>query len=290
MPSSPQAPQSPLQIWYGGIELGVHVFGKLFLFTSLIGILGLLPTLDLGLRIGDRPVTPESLKSLLDTRWFSIETVCILLSLLVQAVIIIRLDRLAAPEHGAVETDWRQACRSWLPLLGTMVLLILIVLFAAIIAGIVGAITGIVAGLFLGKIGAAAMVVTLLCAAMVFLVVYLIFIQFAVVLDKKRPLAAIDMSFNLVRGNWWRTFLVLLVMGAALGGILMSVSLPMDTWLGWRGGVQTGRVMLEKSVLQLVFSALSGPFIMAILYVQYRDLKLRRRRAESAPSSAALQA
>lgn len=64
----PQASQPPLQIWSRGVVLGARSYGKLLPFTSLLAVLGLLPRLDLGLRLGNQMVTMESLRAALGVR------------------------------------------------------------------------------------------------------------------------------------------------------------------------------------------------------------------------------
>lgn len=285
----PQTPQPPLQVWAKGVVLGARLYGKLFLFTSALAVLGLLPRLELGLHLGDQLVTLDTLRASLGAPWFLLELVCILLSLLVQAVLILQVARFSGGQADGVAGGWRQALRRWLPLLGTVVLCALIVLFAALVAAMVGGIAAAAAKASLGRSGAEALILLLLFVAIAFVGVYLVLVQFAVVLEDKRPLAAIDLSFNLVRRNWWRTFLVLLITGAVLAGVVVLVSTPLEALFGWHGGVQTGRVMLEKSVLQMVLSALTAPFIVTILYVQYLDLKMRRA-AEPPKPTAAFQA
>ncbi|MGH8279959.1 MAG: hypothetical protein ACRETQ_10420 [Gammaproteobacteria bacterium] len=286
MLSLPQTPQPPLRVWSKGVALGAAAFSRLFLYTSLIAILGLLPRLYLDLRLGTDTMTAEHVRAALDLSWILLEVACVLVSLLVQALIIARLEQFAQTARAATAGAWRQAARSWLPLIGTVVLCLLILFFSALIAALVGGIVAAVAKGAIGREGAVAIVMALMLVVVVILGVYLIFVQFAVVLEKRRPLAAIDLSFNLVRGNWWRTFAVLLVTGVVIAAILMLVSLPLDSAFGWHGGVQTGRTMLEKAILQMVVSALSAPFIISILYVQYLDLKLRRAAAPPLPTAA----
>lgn len=211
--------------------------------------------------------------------------VCVLLSLLLQAVIVVRVAHCAGGQPGALANDWRQGLHAWLPLLGTMVLCALILLFTAVVAAIAGGIAGVAGTALFGRAGAEAMVMLLLFIAVVFVGVYLVFVQFAVVLEGKRPLAAIDLSFNLVRNNWWRTFWILLITGVMITGVLLLVSVPVDTAFGWHDGAQTGRAMMEKGILQMVLSAVGAPFIAAILYVQYLDLKMRHAAAMASPTT-----
>lgn len=287
----PQTPQPPVQVWTRGIELGVQLYGRLLVFTSPLALLALLPRLDIGLRLGNQPVTLDSLRASLGLRWVVIELVCVVLSLLVQAAIVLRVAQCSAAgaEADKRTVNWRQAVHSWLPLLGAVILCVLVVIFAALVAAMVGGIVAALAKAALGREGTEAIVMLLLFVAVVFVGVYLVLVQFAVVLERKGPLAAIDSSFNLVRNNWWRTFLVLLITGVVLVGVMVLASVPMEIAFGWRGSVQTGRVMLERSVLQMVLSALTAPFIATILYVQYLDLKMRRA-AEPPKPTAALQA
>ena len=246
----PVRPSPPPQLWMQGIALGVHGFRKLFLFTTIAGFLGLLPTLYTAMRVGDIPVTPEVMRGLLDVRWGLVEAMAFVCGNLVQAIMLARLDNMVRRQEVDFRSEWQRALRALLSLVVSS-----LVLFVALLVGYI-----------------------LLIVPGVILTVSLVFFQYAVVLDGKGPIQALNRSHTLVWGNWWRTFLVLIVMALVLVGIVIVVLAPFAGLLALRSSEETGRSMLEKGVLQLVGTAVFAPFVLGIMYLQYHDLKLRLSR------------
>lgn len=269
-----------MQIVGRGLELGATCFGKLFMASSLIAFIWLLPTLDTALRLGSTPLTPDyMLHMLLGWHWFAVWILTLCLMLLAQGFMVTRLDRIARGGAIGFRAEWGETRRAFLPLLGTLVLCFLILLAAVMIAAVIGSLAGGVVALFAGKAGfmfvlQLSMVVTLMA-----IVIYLLFTQFLVVLERKRPVAAINGSFALVYGFWWHAFLVLLMLFLLMFGVAILAALPVMPLLHEGDGLRDGRSMLVQGVLQMVMTAVSGPFTLSVMYLVYNDLKLRRRTA-----------
>ncbi|HEX5339430.1 MAG TPA: hypothetical protein VFX47_00955 [Gammaproteobacteria bacterium] len=247
MPSLSSTPQATSQILSKGIEVGVNSFPRLFLFTTLAGFLGLIPILYLVLRIGDVAITREVLSGARDATWYLIELVCFLLGVLLQGILVLRLDNLV--QRGA--TDFRNESRYALQVL--LPLFVSSVVFVC--AVLVGYVLLIVPGLIL--------------------TVSLAFFQFCVVLDRQGPIAALNRSHTLVWGNWWRTFWALLIMLLVIALIAVVLLVPFALALGMHTSADTGRNLLIQGVLQMVAEAIFSPFALAVMYTLYNDLKVR---------------
>lgn len=292
------APQQPARIWSRGVILGWTNYRRLFSLAVLLGLISVLPTLYLAHRLGDAQVTPDNLLQLMRAPHFIVdmlllELLVLVLGLLVNALIIRRLDQAAL--GAATSRDLQFAVRKLPALLLACILLVITLLIGMIIAAVVGGILGALIGSALGR--TAAVAVTQLCviAAGVFILINLLFFQFAIVLDDKGPVAALNHSCALVFRNWWRTFLTLLglcVAGGVIAALAMLMTAPL--WMLLTHGMpsftapDTARTLLIKSVLRLVFAAVFAPFILGVMYVLYRDLKLRH--AQKPVSTGSLQA
>ncbi|MGH8401289.1 MAG: hypothetical protein ACRESU_09320 [Gammaproteobacteria bacterium] len=241
-------PQAPSQILSVGIGIGANSFPKLFLFTTLAGFLGLIPVLFLAVRVGDVSLTREVMSAARDGTWYLIEIICVVASILIQAVMLTRLDNLVQRGTTDFNGEARHALRVLLPLIaGTIV---------AVCALIVGYVLLLVPG--------------------VILTISLAFFQFCVVLDHQGPIEGLNRSHTLVWGNWWRTLLVIILMLLVVILIAVVLLVPFALMLGVHPGVGTGRSLLVQGVLEMVAEAVFSPFILAVMYVQYHDLKVRR--------------
>ena len=254
MPSLPATPQPPSQILSTGIGIGVNSFSKLFMFTTLAGFLGLIPILYTVLKIGNVTVTLDVMNGVRDGSWYLIELLCLLAGILLQGILLSRLDNFVQRGVTEFRGEWRSALHAWLPLFIGM-----IVLVGALIVGYV-----------------------LLIVPGVILTVSLSFFQFCVVLDRQGPIEGLNRSHTLVWGNWWRTFLVLILMLLIIVLIAVVLTAPFAMMLGFHPGADTGRSLLIQGVMQMVAEAILTPFVLAIMYVQYHDLKLRHAQSASA--------
>jgi hypothetical protein len=247
MTSLPSTPQAPSQILSTGIGIGVNSFPRLFLFTTLAGFLGLIPILYTALRVGDVTMTPEVISAARDAPWYLVELICVILGVLMQGILVTRLDNLVQRGTTDFRAEWQHALHVLLPLVAGSVVMI-----CALIVGYV-----------------------LLIIPGVILTVSLAFFQFCVVLDRQGPIQGLNRSHTLVWGNWWRTFLVFILMLLVIILIAVILLMPLALMLGVHYGVLTGRSMLVQGVLEMIGEAIFTPFVLAILYTQYHDLKIR---------------
>jgi hypothetical protein len=277
----PTEPLPTLPLLFRGLELGARSFTKLFLATSCMGFLGLLPTVEISMRLGDSPMgeDPAAMLALFNGRWFLVSLATLALTLLVQSIVIVRLERLARDAAVDARAEALQGLRAWLPLLATLLLCIGILIVAMIPVTLIGLLSGALGMVVLGRESFTAVAAATIIAGLACIAIYLLFIQFIVVLERRSPVDSINASFNLVYRNWWRAFGVLLALLAMVLGICILVIIPFAPWLHGVPMADTGRSMLEKGVLQMVGVAVFTPFSLGVTYVLYNDLKLRKRTA-----------
>lgn len=238
------------EILVQGLQLGWLAFRRLFMLTSLLAFLGLIPTFCLVWGAGDVSI---SFSGILDRLWgpygiaaFAVMVVCLPLRALL-------ISRIAAASRGQTERlqeELPKALRAW-PWLFVAVIVYLL-------AVCLGTFLLIVPGLILG--------------------VSLMFAQYGVVLEGYGPIQALNRSHNLVWGHWWRTLGLLVLMFVPLWVLLAILSglLGIDTSTSADMTV-TGRGLFGQGVLEMVFVAVFSPFGYSILYVYYYDLKLRKQ-------------
>jgi len=241
------------EILVQGIQLGRLAFRRLFMLTSMLAFLSLVPTACLVWGAGDQTISMTDLNQMLERLkgpygWAMLAA--LLLSLPLRAIL---LRRVAAASRGQTESmqeDLRNALRAWPWLL---------------VAGIVYAMA-----VGLGTL--------LLIAPGLILAISLMFWEYGIVLEGNGPIQALNRSHNLVWGHWWRTLGMLLLvfvppwmlLAVLSGGLGLDNGNPNDLSI-------TGRDLFEQGVLEMVFISLLGPFIYSVLYVYYHDLKLRKQ-------------
>ena len=272
----PTAPQSPVEIIGSGFGLGIGVYPKILMATSLIAFLELLPTMNLALHLGDVEITPEEqLRQQLSSHQLLVQLASILLVLLVHGMLIARLDHFARGHAVEYRDEWKRGLRAFLPLVGALILSLLIVCAGFLLSLLIGQFTGMVGGLLMGESGIKLFSATTAVCIMLYMVVYLLFIQYCIVLEARGPIDAVNASFRLVLGRWWRTFAVLLLlflMVIMLGIVLGVFAAPFVLSVI---NHQTGRSLFILGVAQMIITAFVSPVFFAILYMLYNDLKLR---------------
>lgn len=254
MTSLPGTLLSPAQILSKGIEICVNSFARLFMLTTFIGLLMLLPSIYLAMHIGNAPVTPKQIGDFQDATWYVIQVLCMVVIVLFQGILIVRLDDIVRNGVADFRSEFQHGLRALPPL----------IVGSLIMAG------ALIAGYFL------------LVVPGVLLTVSLAFFQYCVVLDRQGALAALNRSHTLVWGNWWRTFWVMILMILVLLTISIVVLIPFAMLLGVHPGAFTGRDVLVEGVLEMIAGAMFTPFIFATMYVQFNDLKLRHAHLQSA--------
>jgi hypothetical protein len=245
-------PQDLGEIIVQGIALGRLAFRRLFMLSSLMALVYILRTACLVWSAGDTLVDPAFMMgALLSPKCIAI-ALLILIGLFLTALFYKRIALAARGQREPLDIELRGALRVWPSLI-----LACMVYFASLTLGLI-----------------------LLVVPGVVLLVSLMFWGFAIVLDGRGPVEALNMSHNLVWGRWWRTLgmlllllLPLFILEAAIGGL---AGLSPDPGSGpW----QTGRIVFGQAVVDMFMRALFSPFIYSIFYVYYHDLKLRKQAA-----------
>ena len=238
------------EILQQGIGLGRLAYRRLFMLTSVIAFLGVVPTACLVWGAGDVPMPYTQIFDELSGRYGIAALLVALLGMLLRALMLNRVAAAARGQTYGLNEEFQRALRAW-PWL--------------VIAGFV----------YLVAVGLGTL---LLLVPGLILAVSLMFEEFGVVLEGYGPIQALNASHNLVWGHWWRTLGLLILVFLPLSVLLAIVAALLGLDLGSTGDTAvTGRSMFGQAVLEMVFLAVFGPFVDSILYVYYHDLKLRKQ-------------
>lgn len=282
MQTLPGSPLSASATLGAGTRLGLSVFGKLFLVTTALALVQFIPTLVLAPHFGDGTVTPQQMLSAqFDGPMILLQIGCLLALLLAQAVALTRLNNLATGAAAGYPGEIRKGLRVFPSLIGAFLLSFLIGMVAMALAGAIGALIGLFGALLFGKAGFVTLLVLVMLVMMLYVVMYLIFVQYSIVLEDCGPIQAINRSFNLVYGHWWHVFAVLILGVLCLLAVAIVGAFAMSPLLLMAGGSDTGRSLFVSGVMQMVASAFLEPFILSVIYMLYRDLKLRSQLSAS---------
>ncbi|HEX4299739.1 MAG TPA: hypothetical protein VH327_02625 [Gammaproteobacteria bacterium] len=280
MQTLPSAPLSASAVVSNGLRLGAGAFSKLFLATTVLALVEFLPNMVMATQFGNDAITPQRrLHVQFGGGQLGLQIGCVMFLLLAQAVTLSRLDHLATRATVDYRIEIRRALKAFLHLFCALLLSILIGIVAMALAGAVGALVGLLGALLLGKAAFFVLLVAVMMFMLLYVFLYLLFVQYSIVLDGSGPIEAINRSFNLVYGHWWHTVAVLLLMvlcvlvAAIIAGIALSPAVLMA------GPLDTGRGLFVTSVIQMIGGATLGPFLLAVIYMLYRDLKLRSQPA-----------
>ncbi len=277
-------PQKPLRVLSQGLELGLAGFRKLIILSTLLGFISLMPTLYMAEKVGDAALTPEFILQLFKQGHFLmsfllLQLLILVITVYINALMISRID--GATRDVTRDNELVFALHKLPALLLAEILVFITIIIGFVIAALLGMLLGALAGVLFGHAAIAIVVEACIFSVMIYITIYMIFFQFAVVLDGKGPIGALNYSSTLVFRNWWRTFRVLLYFILMVAGIAilvvipLAVFLPLLHWLPTVAAMDTGRTLLIKGVFRLIAVAIFAPFAMGILYVLYHDLKMR---------------
>jgi hypothetical protein len=238
------------EILVQGFRLGLQAFRRLFMLTSLIAFLGIVPTAYLVWGAGDVPITWTYMLEHSRGGYGLAGVLVLLASLFLRAVLLNRIAAATRGQTSALGVELRKAAHVWLWL------------FLAIIVYALA--------VFLGMV--------LLLVPGIILAVSLSFWDFGVVLEGLGPINALNASHNLVWGHWWRTLGMFLLIFLPLSVLVAIVAALVGLDIGSVSDTAaTGRTVFGQTVLEMVFAAVFGPFIYSIIYIYYHDLKLRKQ-------------
>lgn len=171
----------------------------------------------------------------------------------------------------SIETAWKQAAPR-LPALIATTLLIIVILFAIVIVPFVlGVLTG-----------SAPLTVLFMLAAFVGVIYFGVSVALApvaVVLEGQSPVAAIKRSRDLIKGAWWRTFgiLILVVIISAIMGAILQIPFGLvAAGLGDENKIFEFGPALIEGLGTVLSSAITWPFTAAATVLLYVDRRIRR--------------
>ncbi len=101
---------------------------------------------------------------------------------------------------------------------------------------------------------------------LIFAVVVLLFATHAVAIEQLGPTDAVKRSWNVVQGNWWRTFGLFMAIVLAIIGATLIIFLP--------AGMFLPPVLL--ALLSTAFSAVVTPLVTIAITVLYFDIRVRK--------------
>jgi len=130
--------------------------------------------------------------------------------------------------------------------------------------------------------------VLLVIPGLIFMI-WLVFAPFAVVIERRGPLASLSYSREIVRGHWWRTAVLLTIIGIVLMVVYLifavAISIPIisDPAAASEGQVPWYVTLVLGPVLSAVIAPLGYSLMLAIFY----DLRLRHEGGDLAARIAA---
>jgi MFS family permease len=158
----------------------------------------------------------------------------------------------------ALDIGWRRGPAYFL----TSLLLFLILLFAFILL--------IIPGIWLG--------------------IALFLATYAVILERKGPVQSIQYSWDIVKGNWWRTFITMTIIGLIVGVAYVLIGLVVGLLVGFgiEDPTDPGPIAaaLDYVVVPLI-QVILLPVMYALIMALYYDLKLRHEGSDLAERIAA---
>ena len=99
----------------------------------------------------------------------------------------------------------------------------------------------------------------------------------AVVIEGYKPISALRRSFELVRGNWWRTFAAILLMILTSVGVTIILTFLLSAPLTLLGddGLSETMLQLANSLLGMLTNAIIMPIAATVGTLIYLDLRAR---------------
>ncbi|WP_434993677.1 hypothetical protein [Arthrobacter sp. Ld5] len=205
--------------------------------------------------------------------------------LVLQGILVIPIARAVINQRTTFGQAWRLARRRLLPLLGFGLL--------AFAAGLVGLalVVGISALAILGLEAYSALVIIPLVlgalALMTWVSTKLVVAPAALMLEGVGPWAAVTRSWQLTRGNWWRTFGIVLLTSLIVSIITSVISAPLSFAVTLFFGFSTSAsaapdaldslpALAASQAITALFTAVGYAFQAGVTSLLYVDLRIRR--------------
>ena len=266
----PAGPQSIGQVLDSGFRIFKVSVVSCLLFGALSMIAGQLP--NIYFVASGRPLTQFGGGSPL---WLALYLTGTLIGLTLVSALVFRQYGIATGQRLGTSVELSQALRRLPAYFGMMILTMLVIgVGPGILIGI--SIAALRAG---GSVGTYSLAVVLWLAAAVLLVYFMTPLSLcgpSLLLDRKGPLQAIKYAFRLVRGNWWRTTViltvtvVLIVVFYTVAMVVVGIVLPLA------GTRDVAAVTAATGVVLVVLGSLGLPFFTAMVLATFGELKVRK--------------
>jgi hypothetical protein len=197
---------------------------------------------------GDPPPTPEQLAALLGQSFFFLTAAVAagLISLVFMGASINAVGQHYQSQRVDIAAALRSGLRRFINLLLAGILVVLILIIPALLS-----------------------IVLVGIPVLLFLLVRLYFSAQAIVLENLGPMDAISRSWNVVGGQWWRTF--------GTGAVFVLISSPIWAAIFFVGTPQFWFASpMVSSLISALLSTVVGPFFTIGSTIVYLDLRARR--------------
>jgi hypothetical protein len=205
--------------------------------------------------------------------------------LLLQGILVIPIARAVINQRTSFATSWQLARGRLLPLLGYGLL--------AFLAGLLGLglLVGISALAVLGLEEYSAWLIVPLVlgavAALIWISTKLVVAPAALMLEQQGPIGAVKRSWVLTRGNWWRTFGIVLLTSLIVSIITSVISTPLTFAITLVFGFSADSsaapsaldslpILAATQAITALFAAIGYAFQSGVTSLLYVDLRIRR--------------
>jgi hypothetical protein len=272
----PSGPRTIGEVLDDGLKLWREAFAKTWLLAMLGRMVVAVPSIFLVNRTIDtaRLTSAQKFSMMMGQ---SAEHLWIFYLLLLMSYIFYTaiLWRVAAVAENR-EVSMSESLKKGVTLLPRLLLFYIFLIIAMAILGIVVAILAGVLSVAAKSSLIVGVVIGCIVAVIAIYAVVRVFLGYvALVVDDKSAFQSLQLSWNLTRGNWWRTtaiftvvVIIALVFSVAMyviGGVFVA------TW-----GMLSMVTVVAVQILSVLVYALLGSLYPAVLYAAYQDLKLRR--------------
>jgi hypothetical protein len=264
----PAGPQSIGQALDSGFRIFQVSLVKCLLYGAVSMIAGQLPSIYL-IATG-RPLTSFGGGGPVGLLLFLLAGVA---TLRIYSALLYRQHGIAVGQFLGMRRELSLALRKLPAAIGMTLVIVAILLIGPVVLAIVLRILGI--DLSTPSYGLLA-VCAVLAVPLIYIATPLAFAAFALLLDGKGPVSAINYAVRLTRGNWWRATaiptvgFVLAVVFSMVAMIIVGMVLPLV------GASDLASVTAASSVVTVVVGSIVLPFLSAVFLAAYGDLKVRR--------------
>ncbi len=246
-------PQSFLQIMRDSFTLYSVAFKRLVFWAIVAGLIDLVMAL---VTPGHAPAQNAGQASLHFGVFLS-PLIVLLLSFIPLSAIFFDIYQTMHNQNPTIKGAFYRAMTSWLSLVGVSVLLVILCVLLAVL-GYLGHIVGIVIAILLG----------------VYLAISLFSLFPLIITEQMGIFKAIKNSFKIIKGNWWRTFGLLLLVTIIIFVINTAINV-----------IFTGKFQLDpyqtRSMAQLIVNGVVTiafiPWLYGVMLLQIHNLELRRK-------------